>query len=100
MTNPELIQHGIAMFKQSCYETSCTKTPNGGITWWNGRTCEGGGSYATHRMNQDTMTPVRVAFEVGHRSAIHEVRRLQAECLNQQQLAVIEIYKQDNENNT
>ena len=77
MKRADLIRAGVAMFKESCFECSTAKDGNG-QRHWSGKTCDGGGSYITHRMNQDTMTPVAVAHQVGHVMAIRKIREIRA----------------------
>lgn len=93
MTRAELIEAGVGMFQKSCFESSSHKTASGQI-WWSGKTCEGGGAYCCHRMNQDTMTPVAVAFEVGHRTAVLAIKGIRAEAEERANLKVIEITQQ------
>jgi hypothetical protein len=80
------------MFQSSCFESSESKDENG-QTWWTGKTCEGGGSYALHRMNQDTMTPSAVAFVVGHRDAILAIKRIRAKAEEEAHLAAEKAYR-------
>lgn len=90
----ELIEAGIFMFKKSCFQYSSEKDANG-QTWWSGRTCDGGGAYITHRMNQDKMTPVAVAFEVGHIGAMKEVKDIRHEVDKLEQVAAMRAYNVD-----
>ena len=90
MTRQELIAAGVRMFQKSCFESNCHHTFTGQTCWY-GKTCEGGGAYCEDRMNQDTMTPVAVAFEVGHRAAIQAIKQIRAKAEEEANLRTIEI---------
>lgn len=92
MNRNELIEKGVAMFQQSCRDSQ-SHTDKHGQTWWTGTTCAGGGAYLYHRMNQDRMTPVAVAFEVGHTAAKNAIRSIREGAELQANLAAIEIYE-------
>ena len=47
-----------------------------GNRYWHGKTCEGGGAYLVHKMNQDLMTPENVVYRVGHNMAIHKMKQI------------------------
>jgi hypothetical protein len=95
MNRKQLIETGVKMFQSSCFESSASKDKNGQI-WWSGKTCEGGGAYIKHRMNQDTMTPVAVAFEVGHVRAVAEIKRIRAKAEEEANRAAASFYSMEN----
>jgi hypothetical protein len=81
--NEALIQLGISVFKKACSDARSTKTPSG-QTVWSGRTCEGGGAYMPHSMNEDAMTPKAVAIECDLRSITRPAKAAyEAEILKQ-----------------
>ena len=63
------------MFKTSCSNVKLFKDSHG-TRWWSGATCEGGGSECWHKMNEDLMTPVAVAHEVGHVRAMQAIKAI------------------------
>lgn len=67
--NEELLQIGIAMFKKACSDAECVRQPKG-PNMWSGTTCEGGGWKVRHTMNEDAMTPAKVAEECDLRSIL------------------------------
>jgi hypothetical protein len=95
MNRKQLIEAGVRMFQSSCFEYSFAKNKNG-QTWWSGKTCEGGGAYSWHTMNQDHMTPVAVAFEVGHVRAMAEIKRIRAKAEDEANAAAYQSYSLDN----
>ena len=94
MNRKELITKGVQMFKASCYNVKCTLDRNG-TRWWTGRTCESGGAYIEHRMNEDTMTPVSVAFEVGHVGTINAIKDIRRKAEEDANRAAIEQLKRN-----
>lgn len=82
MTRTELIEKGVAMFQQSCRDAAST-TDRHGQTWW---------VSGDHRINQDRMTPVAVAFEVGHTAAKNAIRSIREDAEHRANLAAISIY--------
>jgi hypothetical protein len=92
MTKKELVRVGVHMFQASCYESSSSLDPNGQV-WWSGKTCDGGGAYTKHRLNQDTMTPAVVAMAVGHREFLNRARILKAEFNNAMDDAAMSAYQ-------
>jgi len=95
MNRKRLIESGVRMFQSSCFEYSFDKDRNG-QTWWIGKTCEGGGAYSEHRMNQDHMTPIAVAFAVGHVGAMAEIKRIRAKAEDEANAAAYQSYSLDN----
>lgn len=98
MNQKDLIKKGVEMFQQSCFESSRRRNGHGNW-WWTGNTCEGGGAYLTHNMDQNTMTPVAVAFEVGHVRASCAVKRIRKKAEHDANLEAIRIYEQDAKTN-
>lgn len=47
-------------------------------------------------MNQDTMTPVKVAFEVEHMEAIQEIKKTRTAVEEKANIAVIRLYLLNN----
>lgn len=91
MTQTELIEAGIGMFNQSCHDVT-TSIDKNGQRWWHGKTCEGGGAYITHTMNQDLMTPTAVAFECDHHGAKESIRQLREKFKEDCDLAAMKAY--------
>lgn len=81
--NEELIQLGIKMFQKACSDAHTIKTP-AGVTMWCGTTCEGGGWTIKRRLNEDEMTPKRVAMHCDLKSITRAAdAAYDAEILNQ-----------------
>ena len=97
LTRKELIEAGVKIFQSSCHDVKMTMKQ--GIRWWHGRTCEGGGWYVKHKMNQDLMTPEAVAYKVGHKMAISEMKEIMAKAKNECNLAVMKYYGIKRESN-
>jgi hypothetical protein len=92
MTQKQLIETGVRMFQAACFESSSSRDSNG-QTWWTGKTCEGGGAYLVHKMNQDMMLPHLVAEEVENRTYRNRARVLWAEFKNALNDAAMESFK-------
>ena len=69
--NEEEIQRGIKLFKKYTDNVTCKRNKNGQNVW-RGYTCEGGGARLRHSINEDAMTPLRVA----HTLKLNHILRL------------------------
>lgn len=71
--NEKEIQLGVALFNKVCHD--CTVALNkDGQKVWSGSTCESGGSYIRHKLNEDLMTPAFVASSLGIKSIIRPAK--------------------------